>query len=178
MENVIARISEYGALYGIKVIGAIIILALGVWIARLLTSVIKRFMGKAKIDEMLISFLGNLTYMILLVFVVLAALSNIGVNVTSFIAILGAAGLAIGLALQGSLSNFGAGVLIIALRPFKIGDVIDAGGALGVVEEIKIFNTILKTPDNRVIIIPNSGIISGNITNYSAKETRRVDLTF
>ena len=110
--------------------------------------------------------------------VVLAAISKLGIQTTGLIAILGAAGLAVGLALQGSLSNFAAGVLIIIFRPFKIGDVIDAGGALGVVEEIGILVTEMKSPDNKKIIVPNSGIMSGNITNITAKDTRRCDMTF
>ncbi len=111
-----------------------------------------------------------------MVFVVLAALSQVGIQTTSFIAIIGAAGLAIGLALQGSLANFAAGFLLIIFRPFKVGDFIEAGGVSGSVESIQIFTTTLTTPDNKTVIVPNSNIYSGNITNYSAKETRRVDL--
>ena len=114
----------------------------------------------------------------MLLFVILAALSNLGVNTTSFIAVLGAAGLAVGLAFQGTLSNIGAGVLLIFFRPFKVGDFIQAAGESGVVEEINLFSVLLKTGDNKQIIIPNSSIIGGNITNFSAKDTRRVDFTF
>jgi len=109
--------------------------------------------------------------------VVLAALSQLGIQTTSFIAILGAAGLAIGLALQGSLANFAAGFLMIIFRPFKVGDFIEGAGVAGVVEQIQIFTTILRTPDNKTIIVPNAGLSNGNITNYSTKDTRRVDLT-
>jgi len=133
-------------------------------------------MTKADVDETLISFVGNLTYIVLLIFVIIAALNQLGVQTTSFIAIIGAAGLAIGLALQGSLANFAAGVLMIIFHPFKVGDYIEAAGVAGVVEEIQIFTTQLKTPDNKTIIIPNASVTGGSITNYSAKDTRRVDL--
>jgi len=133
-------------------------------------------MTKADVDETLISFVGNLTYIALLIFVIIAALNQLGVQTTSFIAIIGAAGLAIGLALQGSLANFAAGVLMIIFHPFKVGDYIEAAGVAGVVEEIQIFTTQLKTPDNKTIIIPNASVTGGSITNYSAKDTRRVDL--
>jgi small conductance mechanosensitive channel len=119
-----------------------------------------------------------MTYIALLVFVVLAALGQLGIQTTSFIAVIGAAGLAIGLALQGSLSNFAAGFLMIIFRPFKVGDYIEGAGVAGTVEVIQIFTTQLKTPDNKTVIIPNAALTAGNITNYSAKGTRRVDLVF
>lgn len=178
MENLQETIMTYISLYGVRIIGALVIFIVGKWLAGLLTGVVKRLMKNANVDETLLTFLGNLAYALLLTFVVLAAISQLGVNTTSFIAVLGAAGLAIGLALQGSLSNLGAGVLLIIFKPFKIGDVVEAGGALGAVEELNIFTTQLKTPDNKVVIIPNSNIMGGNITNYSAKDTRRVDLVF
>lgn len=178
MENLPETIMTYISLYGVRIIGALVIFIVGKWLAGLLTGVVKRLMKNANVDETLLTFLGNLAYALLLTFVVLAAISQLGVNTTSFIAVLGAAGLAIGLALQGSLSNLGAGVLLIIFKPFKIGDVVEAGGALGAVEELNIFTTQLKTPDNKVVIIPNSNIMGGNITNYSAKDTRRVDLVF
>lgn len=117
-----------------------------------------------------------MTYIALLVFVVLAALGQLGIQTTSFIAVIGAAGLAIGLALQGSLSNFAAGFLMIIFRPFKVGDVIEGAGVTGVVETIQVFTTQLKTPDNRTVIIPNASLTAGNITNWTVKGTRRVDL--
>jgi small conductance mechanosensitive channel len=178
IDKIIETVMTYISMYGIKIIGSIVIFIIGKWIANSLTKFIKRLLVKSKVDETLVTFVGNLTYAVLLVFVVLAALNNLGINTTSFVAILGAAGLAVGLALQGSLSNLGAGVLLIMFRPFKANDFIDAGGAMGTVEAIHIFNTILKTPDNRVVIVPNSNIISGNITNFSAKETRRIELIF
>lgn len=178
MEKLTETIATYVSLYGVRIVGAIVIFIVGKWLAGLLTGVVKRLMKNANVDETLMKFLGNLAYALLLTFVVLASLSQLGINTTSFIAVLGAAGLAIGLALQGSLANLGAGVLLIIFKPFKIGDFVEAGGAMGSVEELNIFTTQLKTPDNKVVIIPNAGIMGGNITNYSAKDTRRVDLVF
>jgi len=177
-DQIIQTISTYVSLYGIKIIASIIIFIIGKWIVKALTKFVTRLMSKANVDETLSQFVANITYTVLLIFVVLAALNNLGINTTSFVAILGAAGLAIGLALQGSLANLGAGVLLIIFRPFKKGDFVDAGGAMGTVQEISIFNTTLTSPDNRVIIVPNSNIIGGNITNFSGKETRRIDLVF
>jgi len=166
------------AVWGLKILFAVAIFVIGKWVAKWLTNVSKKLMNKANVDQTLTSFIGNLVYILLMVFVILAALSKLGINTTSFIAILGAAGLAVGLALQGTLSNIGAAVLIIIFRPFKIGDFVEAGGAVGVVEEINMFSTIFKTGDNKVVIVPNSAVIGGKITNYSAKETRRVDWIF
>ena len=177
-DKIVQAISTYVSLYGIKIIASIIIFIIGKWLSKILTKFVTRLLSKAKVDDTLTHFVANITYSVLLIFVVLAALNNLGINTTSFVAILGAAGLAVGLALQGSLANLGAGVLLIIFRPFKKGDFVDAGGAMGTVQEISIFNTTLTSPDNRVIIVPNSNIIGGNITNFSAKDTRRVDLVF
>ena len=160
----------------IKLVIAVVIFIIGKWIARKITYLVKKAMGKANMDETLISFLGNGVYMILMVRVVLAALDYLGVKTTGFVAILGAAGLAVGLALQGSLANFASGVLIIMFRPFKKGDAVDGGGVFGIVEEITILTTVMRTPDNKVIIVPNSQIMGGAIINFSTKPTRRVDL--
>ena len=157
---------------------ALVIFIIGKWVARKVTNLIKKGMKKSNMDETLISFLGNGVYMILMVCVILVTLDYMGVKTTSFVAILGAAGLAVGLALQGSLANFAAGVLIIMFRPFKKGDAVDGGGVFGIVEEITILTTNMRTPDNKVIIIPNSQIMGGAITNFSAKPTRRVDMVF
>ena len=162
--------------YGIKILGAIVIFIVGKWLAKFLTTLFRNMLTKSKTDETLVKFLGDLIYFGLLVLVVIAALGTLGVNTTSFAAIIGAAGLAVGLALQANFSNFGAGVVILFLRPFKVGDFVEAGGATGVVENIGIFNTTIKTGDNREIIVPNSNIIGGNIVNYSAKPIRRIDL--
>jgi small conductance mechanosensitive channel len=134
-------------------------------------------MQKADVDPIIIGFVGSITYIGLLAFVIIAALGQLGIQTTSFIAILGAAGLAIGLALQGSLANFAAGFLMIIFRPFKVGDFIEGAGVAGVVEAIQIFTTTLKTGDNKIIIIPNAKLSGDNIINYSAQETRRVDMT-
>lgn len=162
--------------FGLKLIAAILIFMIGRWVAKLLQSLMEKAMKKAKVDPILIPFTSNLTYTAMLVFVLIAALGQLGVQTTSFITVLGAAGLAIGLALQGSLSNFASGVLMIIFRPFKNGDYIEAGGVSGVVKAIHIFTTTLTTPDNKRVIVPNSKIMGDNITNYSAEGTRRIDL--
>jgi small conductance mechanosensitive channel len=162
--------------YGIKIIGAIAVFIIGKWIAQLLTKAFRKMLEKSNTDVTLVKFLGDLIYFGLLVLVIIAALGTLGVNTTSFAAIIGAAGLAIGLALQANFSNFGAGVVILFLRPFKVGDFVEAGGATGSVEAIGIFNTTIKTGDNRIIIVPNSNIIGGNIVNYSKEPIRRIDL--
>jgi len=174
--NILPRLQELLAFYGLKILAAIIIFVVGRWIAKALKNMIKRMMTKGNVDEILVSFVGNLTYIALLAFVIIAALNQLGIQTTSFIAIIGAAGLAIGLALQGSLANFAAGVLMIIFRPFKVGDYIEGAGVAGAVEKVHIFTTQLKTPDDKTIIIPNAKIMGDNITNYSAKDTRRVDM--
>ena len=174
--NIIPNLQAFAALYGLKIIAAIVIFVVGRWVARALRNVAKKMMAKGDVDETLISFVGNLTYITLLAFVIIAALNQLGIQTTSFIAVIGAAGLAIGLALQGSLANFAAGVLMIIFRPFKAGDFIEGAGVAGVVEGVQIFATQLKTPDNKTIIVPNAKMMSDNITNYSAKDTRRVDM--
>jgi small conductance mechanosensitive channel len=165
-------------LYGIKVIAAIAILVIGNWIAKIFRKVVNNVMKKREVDPTLGTFAASLTYYALIAFVVLAALSQLGIQTTSFIAVIGAAGLAIGLALQGSLANFAAGFLMIIFRPFKVGDYIEGAGTAGTVEQIQIFTTQLQTPDNKTVIIPNASLTSNNIVNYSTKGTRRVDLVF
>jgi small conductance mechanosensitive channel len=164
--------------WAIKIGVALAIFIVGRWIAKWLTGVLKKVMAKADLDEMLIQFLGNIVYTVLLLAVVMAALDHLGIQTTSLLAVFGAAGLAIGLALKDSLGNFSSGVMIILFRPFKVGDFIEAGGTNGVVEQVRMFATILRSGDNREIIVPNSQIYSGTIVNYSAKDTRRVDLVF
>lgn len=178
MEEIRDWISVNGVDWGIKIAVAIAIFIVGKIIARIIANLIQKALRKGGTDEMLIGFLGNITYGVLLVAVVLAAVDTLGVNVTSLMAILGAAGLAVGLALKDSLGNFAAGVMIIIFRPFKIGDYVDAGGAAGTVDEIGLFATLMHTPDNKRIIVPNGAIIGGNITNFSARPTRRVDMVF
>jgi small conductance mechanosensitive channel len=162
--------------FAIKLVIALAIFIIGKWVARVITRTSNKLLAKSGLDQMLVKFLGNLTYTVLLVAVVLASINSLGINVTSLLAVVGAAGLAVGLALKDSLSNFAAGVMIIIFRPFKIGDVINAGGQLGVVDEIGMFCTLMHTPDNQRIIIPNSAVINGTIININAMGTRRVDL--
>ena len=178
MENIVEKIWELITIYGLKVVAAIAVLIVGRWVAKGMTGFAEKVMNKRQVDPTIVSFVANMTYIALLVFVVLAALGQLGIQTTSFIAVIGAAGLAIGLALQGSLSNFAAGFLMIIFRPFKVGDYIEGAGVAGTVEEIQIFTTQLKTPDNKTMIIPNANLTRDNITNYSAKGTRRVDLVF
>ena len=159
------------------VITAAILLG-GIWLAKRIKKYIVLIMERRNIDALLASFTSNIAYVALVAFVIIAALSQLGIQTTSFVAIIGAAGLAIGLSLQNSLSNFASGVMIIAFRPFKVGDFIEAGGVAGVVEGIQIFSTQMRTGDNKQIIVPNSSITGGNIVNYSAKDTRRVDMVF
>jgi small conductance mechanosensitive channel len=161
-----------------NIVFALLILFIGKRVAKVAVGLMKRAMARARLEETLIGFAGNLAYGLALAFVVIAALSQLGVETTSLAAALAAAGLAVGLALQGSLSNFAAGVMIMVLRPFTKGNYVEVGGTAGTVEEISVFNTRLKTPDNKVIIIPNSNITSNNIINYSANSTRRVDMVF
>ncbi len=163
--------------YAPNVIFALLIFYVGKMIAKLIQSMVKKVMSKGDVDPLIIGFTSSIVYMGVLVFVVVASLGQLGIQTTSFIAILGAAGLAIGLALQGSLANFAAGFLLIIFRPFKEGDVIEASGVTGKVEVIQIFTTTLKTPDNKTIIIPNASLGNGNIINYSSQDRRRVDLT-
>lgn len=168
----------YMSEYGLKIIAAIVILFIGKMAVKKVTALIKTVMIKAKIDVTLVEFLENVIYFALLIVVVLASLNALGINTTSFLAVFGAASLAIGLALKDSLSNIGAAVLIIIFRPFRVGDFIDAAGASGTVEDINLFSTVIATGDNKVTIVPNSSIIGGNITNYSNKATRRVNHVF
>lgn len=162
--------------YGLNFLMALLIFYIGRWVAKQSVAIVKKLMAKANVDETLIAFTGNILYALAVAFVVIASLNKLGIETTSLAAAIAAAGLAIGLALQGSLSNLAAGVMIIMFAPFKIGDFIEASGVDGTVEDISIFTTSLVTLDNRQVIVPNSAITSGNIINYSAKDHRRVDL--
>ncbi|HPQ44675.1 MAG TPA: mechanosensitive ion channel [Syntrophales bacterium] len=176
MEQVIVKLQEWITLYGLKVIAAVIILIVGRIAAGALRTLVRRLLQKSRMEETLILFTVKLTYIAVMVFVILAALGQLGIQTTSFIAVIGAAGLAIGLALQGSLANFAAGFLMIIFKPFKIGDYIEAGGIAGTVEAIGVFTTELTSPDNKKIIIPNAKATADSIINYSTKDKRRVDL--
>ena len=175
-DEVWTMIQTTGVDLGINLVTAIVIFFVGKWIVALVIKGLMKAMQKGDIDTTLSRFIGNLARMLLMLFVIIAAINALGVQTASMIALLGAAGLAVGLALQGSLSNFAAGVLIVLFRPYKVGDWIEGGGVSGAVEEVQILTTVLKTGDNKRVIIPNSQIMGSTITNYSANETRRVDL--
>lgn len=175
--NSVETVSDMIGLYALNVAIAIVIFIVGKWLARKIADFANKMMSKnSKVDATLANFLDDIIYYVLIVIVVLTALKQLGVDTTSFFAILGAAGLAIGLALKDSLGNLASGVMIILFRPFNVGDFINAAGVTGKVEEVSIFNTILITPDNQKIIVPNGSISSGSITNINAKPERRVDL--
>ncbi len=163
--------------YGPKVLAAVVVFYVGKWSSKWARRLVERMMKRADVDPMIIGFTSSLVHIGLMVFVVLAALGQLGIQTTSFIAVLGAAGLAIGLAFQGSLANFAAGFLLIVFRPFKVGDVIEAAGVTGKVEAIHIFTTTLLTGDNKTIIVPNAKLGNDNIINYSKQARRRVDIT-
>lgn len=169
-------LSMYIIPWAIKVVMALVIFFVGRMITRMVVNISTGMMKKSGMDTMLVSFLGNILNAVLLAVVIIAALDQLGVETTSLLAVLGAAGLAVGLALKDSLSNFSAGVMLIIFRPFKDGDFIEAAGVAGIVEKIGIFNTVMRTGDNREIIVPNSHIYGGTITNVSARDTRRIDL--
>ena len=167
---------EKAATFAGNVLAALAIYFVGRIVVRILTGLLEKVMDRAKVDATLSSFLSNIAHYVLITFVILMALESLGVDTTSLAAIMGAAGLAIGLALQSSLSNFASGVMIILFKPFRVGDFIEAAGVSGTVEEISIFSTLMKTGDNKQIIVPNGSIYGGNIINYSAKPTRRIDM--
>ncbi|MES9901572.1 MAG: mechanosensitive ion channel domain-containing protein [Sedimenticola sp.] len=171
-------ITTYVLPWSINIVLALAIFIVGRLVVKGLLKLVRKLLTRSSMDEMLINFILAIGNAVLLLFVVIAALDQLGVDTTSLIALLGAAGLAIGLALQNSLQNFAAGVMLIVFRPFKNGDFVEAGGASGVVETISIFSTIMRTGDNREVIIPNGAIYSDTITNYSARATRRVDMVF
>lgn len=164
--------------YAPIVLLAIVTLIIGLWIIKLVVKGVGKGLDKSKVDISLKKFLGSLIGIVLKVMLLISVATMIGIETTSFIAVIGAAGLAVGFALQGSLANFAGGVLILLFKPYKIGDFIEAQGFMGTVKEIQIFNTIMNTPDNKTIIIPNGGLSSGSITNFSAEPTRRVDFVF
>ncbi|MEI8623658.1 mechanosensitive ion channel [Pseudoalteromonas sp. B137] len=179
MDSVLNWLNDNSGLilhYGIQAVVALVIFLLGSRVAKFCSNLTEKGFAKKKVDKAVGSFVSSIVYTLVFAVTILMALSQIGIETTSFIAILGAAGLAVGLALQGSLSNFASGVLIILLRPFKSGDFVEAGNKMGTVKKIEIFSTELRTPDNKVIIVPNSQIMSGAITNFSRESTRRIDL--
>ena len=176
-EIILSKITEIALKYGPKLVAAIAVLIIGVWIIKVIVKSFGKAMEKSRIDPSLKPFLIGLAGTLLKVLLVISVLGMMGIQMTSFIAILGAAGLAVGMALSGTLQNFAGGVMILIFKPFKVGDFIDAQGYTGTVSEIQIFNTILKTPDNKTIIIPNGGLSTSSMINYSTEDRRRVDWT-
>ena len=176
LEKIINDASGLITSYGLQLVMAIAIFVVGKWLARVVTNAIVNGMNKKAIDQTISKFTGSLIYTALLAFVIVASLGQLGIQTASFVAIIGAAGLAVGFALQGSLSNFASGVLLILFRPIRTGDFVEAAGEMGSIDEVGIFSTTMKTVDNKVIIIPNSNIMGGNITNYSMESTRRIDM--
>lgn len=178
MEGMMSTIWELSLKYGLKILLAVLTLVIGLWIIGIILRAVRKNMTKRDVDATLRQFLGSILSMILKVLLIITVISMLGVEMTSFVAILAAAGFAIGMALSGTLQNFAGGVMLIIFKPFKAGDFIDAQGYTGTVKEIQIFNTILKTPDNKTIIIPNGGLATGAMTNFSTEPNRRVDFTF
>ena len=176
MEEILVKLKDLSDLYGLNIVMAALILIFGRVLSKISSKILGKVLSKTKMDATVSKFVTNVTYIAIMTFVVIAALGKLGIQTASFIAVIGSAGLAIGLALQGSLSNFAAGVLMMIFKPFKVGDFIEAGGALGTVKEIQIFNTILSSPDNVRVIVPNAQVTGGNIKNYTVNGTRRVDL--
>lgn len=177
-ENILNQLTEIMVMYGPKLIGAIVVFFIGLWVIKAITKAIGRAMDKSKLDESLKPFLKGMINILLKAMLIISVLGMLGIEMTSFVAILGAAGLAVGLALSGTLQNFAGGVMILVFKPFKVGDFIDAQGYMGSVSQIQIFNTYLKTPDNKTVIIPNGGLSTSSMTNYSTEEKRRVDWSF
>lgn len=175
-DEAIDMLTTNGVDLGINILTALVIFYVGRWFISIAMRGLRKVLQKQEIDKTLESFVCNLVRTVLLVFVVVAAISALGIQTTSFIAVLGAAGLAVGLALQGSLSNFASGVLIVLFRPYKVGDFVEAAGISGTVEEVQILTTVLRTGDNKRVIVPNSQIMDSIITNYSANDTRRIDM--
>ena len=178
MEQVFSSLRNLAVLYGMDIISAILILVVGLWVAKIIKRFLHKVLTNRGLDKTINSFVTNLTYVGLVVFVIIATLSKVGIQTTSFIAVIGAAGLAVGLALQGALANFAAGFLLILFRPFKSGDFIQAAGSAGTIEDIQMLYTQLKTPENVKVVIPNGKLMGDIIVNYSANDTRRAEWIF
>jgi small conductance mechanosensitive channel len=176
-QNLLRLVRQRGSELALNLVAAIAILVVGRWFARVSSKLLGRVATRAKCDTTLAKFASHLSYAAVLALVVLSALHRIGIDTTSFTAVVAAAGLAVGLALQGSLANFAAGVLLIVFKPFKVGDSVLAGGSTGTIEEIQIFSTLIRTDNNAVVIVPNGSITAATITNFSAESTRRIDIS-
>ncbi|MDA3815981.1 MAG: mechanosensitive ion channel [Prolixibacteraceae bacterium] len=172
------NVANFISIYGIKLIGAIIVLIVGLWVIKIITRSLNKTLSKKIDDPSLAGFIKSFASILLKIMLVISIMTMVGIQMTSFIALLAAAGLAVGMALSGMLQNFAGGVMVLIFKPFEVGNYITASGHSGTVKEIQIFNTILNTPDNRIIIIPNGKIYSESIVNYSKEATRRVDFTF
>ena len=176
MEAMLDTLGTWVATYGLQILGAIAIVVIGRIAANLVRTAIGSAMRRGKIDETLVRFAMNLAYIAMQAVIIIAALGALGVPTTSLVAVFGAASLSIGLALKGSLSNFAAGVLLVFFKPFKVGDFIESAGTAGIVEEITMFTTVLKTPSNEKVVVPNGKLSGDNIKNFSAYDQRRIDL--
>lgn len=176
LENILPTLMDFATTYGLKVIGAIVVLIVGRIVANILRGLVRRINRKAKTDPTVGGFLENMAYYLVMTFTVLAALGNFGVETASIVAVLGAAGFAVGFAMQGSLANFAAGVMLLIFRPYRLGDLVEVGGKTGIVKEMTLFTTVLNTLDNVRVIVPNGKIFGDTIQNITAEETRRVDM--
>ncbi len=177
-QEILAKVYELAVTYGMKFVMAIVVLIVGLLVVKWITKAVVRLMKKSNVNESLIPFLKSMLNILLKLMLVISVMGMVGIQMTSFIAVLGAAGLAVGLALQGTLQNFAGGVMILLFKPYEVGHFIETQGYMGSVKEIQIFTTVLTTPDNRKVIIPNSPIATGSITNFSAMPTRRIDFSF
>ena len=175
-KDMLDSLIEIGSSISISLLMALAILIIGRQLVKLILRLITVALEKSNVEDTVRIFVTNLLNTLLMILVFIAAINQLGIETTSIIAVLGAAGLAIGLALQGSLSNFAAGILIVIYRPYKVGDYIEAGNYAGTVKDIQIFSTVLKTPDNKIVVVPNGSIMNGSIVNYSDQDTRRIDL--
>lgn len=173
----IEHLKTLGAEWGVRVLAALAIFVIGRWLAGRIARLTAKLLERGRVDPTIVVFARHLTYFGLLIVAILAALNRLGIETTSLVAIVGAAGIAIGLALQGSLSNFASGIMLILFKPFRVGDFIEGGGAAGTVEDISVFTTRLRTGDNKAIVVPNAKLTADNVVNHSAKGTRRIDLT-
>jgi small conductance mechanosensitive channel len=178
MDNILATLQEFLLTSGLKLVGAIAIFIIGRWLAGVISRTTEKVLARSGTDKSLISFAKTLAYYLIFVIVIVASLQTVGVQTTSLVALIGAAGLAIGLALEGALANFAAGVMLLVFRPFRVGDRVEIAGKFGIVEELLVFSTILLTPTNKTIIVPNSQVTGDTITNYSRKGLLRLDMVF
>ena len=178
INGILDQLVQMSVQYGPRLLGAIVVLIIGFKVIKMMIKGVSKMFTRSKIDETLQPFLKSMISIVLKILLIISVLGMVGIEMTSFIAILGAAGLAVGMALSGTLQNFAGGVIILILKPFKVGDFIDAQGYLGTVKEIQIFTTILKTPDNKTIYIPNGGLATSSLTNFSVEPIRRVDFKF